>query len=545
MIISFDYQTTANYVSGDMEVFVYDMDGTALETVTDGSILGTNGDPSKHVCSFNTVAGNDEYRLIFHVTTTNALAYDMIIDNVTVGPDSVVPSSIVTQWQSFTPSINWTNSTPVGRYRRVGDSIQVQADITLTGVPAGGVLDIDWGTPLGLTRDSAKMVKTGATKIVGVASYFDSGSNQYEGKVIDQDTVTVRVTSSRTRNATGVALDAVSTTSGDPITSWGSGDAITVDFMLPVTGWSSGASLSTTENLFKSFNTKVYSSGAVNYGTGLSKVPFNTVAFDRTGGSFDDANDRITVPSDGRYEINYRNTYTGTGTGGLEARIYINGVETTRAAAYETSVNKYSHANEILELSAGDYIEIWVNHADASFDTIGGEAFNSLVVTAIPDFSTFSVWGETELVETVLAADFFDTSPVNAAWEQPNSSFSIALQPGEYDITLQGMFGVNSSTSTVGNQISIEAAFATSSTPGSGLIQIFTSHTGAYATNNFTWQWFTPTLKGYVVTSPTTIYVHLRYRNFSGTPTINTFGFRSDSGSGSGTDPILSARRIK
>lgn len=147
--------------------------------------------------------------------------------------------------------------------------------------------------------------------------------------------------------------------------------------------------------------------------------------------------------------------------------------------------------------------------------------------------------------EIELAADFTASSPVNGTWQSPNPALSVTVQPGTWNLNLQAMAGVLSATCSAGDQINFEVSFATSSTAGTGIFKTFTTHFNSYASNNFSYSFDNYIYENYSVTSETTVYVHIRWRSFSGSPTITTLGFRSDSGTGNGYDPLLVAKRIK
>jgi hypothetical protein len=168
-------------------------------------------------------------------------------------------------------------------------------------------------------------------------------------------------------------------------------------------------------------------------------------------------------------------------------------------------------------------------------------------VTVVSDGANWQVISRqlNEYVENELAADYLASSPSAGVWQVPSSSFRLDLEPGSWDIDLEAMMGMLTSTSTAGNSINSEIAFATSSTGGTGIVKAFSTILFAVATNQFAYEMMTPFIKNYVVTSSTSIYVHIRFRNFGGSTTAGNFGFRSETGSGNGMDPILVARRVK
>ncbi len=127
--ISFDYSFTANYVINDAAVFVYDVTNANLIT-PNVSGIDASGRFNAH---FNAATGSTSYRLIIHVATTNASAWDIQIDNVRVGPTSLAFGSVDTDWEAWTP----TNTQGFGtisssdlEWRRSGPDMQIRGSFT-------------------------------------------------------------------------------------------------------------------------------------------------------------------------------------------------------------------------------------------------------------------------------------------------------------------------------------------------------------------------------------------------------------------------------
>lgn len=83
--IKFNYSTSANYADGDIRVYLYDVtNATVIEPAPTELKAKSNG---IFLSSFQVASDSTSYRLIFHVASTNATAYTVQIDNVTVSPD--------------------------------------------------------------------------------------------------------------------------------------------------------------------------------------------------------------------------------------------------------------------------------------------------------------------------------------------------------------------------------------------------------------------------------------------------------------------------
>lgn len=161
--IQFDFKTNedAAYASGDLTVYIYDVTNAQLITPVDTDIIdGQN----IFQTSFNSTTSTS-YRLIFHVATTNASAWDAYIDNVIVGPGMTSQGAAIGPIETYTLSnSNITNDaglTITGQMstQRVGDNLLVfgQLAFTGTGTDAGALsLDLDTILPSPLTIISGR-----------------------------------------------------------------------------------------------------------------------------------------------------------------------------------------------------------------------------------------------------------------------------------------------------------------------------------------------------------------------------------------------------
>lgn len=85
--IQFVYQGSSGMVLGvssDVRVFMYDIDNATLIPITPLiTLAGPVSTPKQFVGLFNTTTSSD-YRLILHISTTNAAAWDLLLDSVIV-----------------------------------------------------------------------------------------------------------------------------------------------------------------------------------------------------------------------------------------------------------------------------------------------------------------------------------------------------------------------------------------------------------------------------------------------------------------------------
>jgi hypothetical protein len=168
--IQFDFKTDEDtaYAADDLAVYVYDVTNSNLITPHDTGILdGQN----IMTTSFDSTTSTS-YRLIFHIATTNASAWDAYIDNVIVGPGKASQGAAIDEWKEFTLALqnfsiksNGTNSK--GQYRRVGDSLEIQFTAIHNGAGSGGDVTMEIDTIFSLTPDLTNMGAADSQHIVG------------------------------------------------------------------------------------------------------------------------------------------------------------------------------------------------------------------------------------------------------------------------------------------------------------------------------------------------------------------------------------------
>lgn len=231
--IQFDFKSDedATYADGDLSVYVYDITNSTLITPTDVNIpVGQN----IYQTSFNSTSSTS-YRLIFHVASTNASAWDVYLDDVIVGPGMTSQGAAIGPWQSFTPTGSWsTNTTYTGFYRRVGDSMDVEYKVATSGAPTAAALTVD--LPSGFTINTGAITETSAAGLVlGQAQIRENGVAFYIGIARYSDTNTLRIDYINDDTAAVKVEAAVSNTA--PFT-FGADDFITIRCTgIPISEW--------------------------------------------------------------------------------------------------------------------------------------------------------------------------------------------------------------------------------------------------------------------------------------------------------------------
>lgn len=422
LYISFDYYNSANYASGDLTVFIYDKDGAALRPVY-GDVVSGNGvqipasSSGKFVAAFDTTALNDDYRLIFHVASTNASSYDFYFDSVKVTPDTIVPGAIITEWKSYTPTLGgFAADTHIitGKWRRVGENMEIQALIDYTAAPTGAAPTIT--IPSGYTIDTAKLVATGNSgTVLGIGTHQDVGSGNFDIRVVYGSTTTLLLR--KIENSVGVEIFHDTITATDPFTIAGT-DFTFITASVPISNWSAGALQSTTETLFQS--AKLYVEGNAASASAGNPIIFPNTQYNIGGGSY--SSGLYTVPKTGYYRMH------GVLQSGDSPPILIN-----------AAVDGSTYAGLGFVDSNGECTFTGTVYAEAG-QTLSIEPTNTIDISAgnlwieyIPDFSVFSVYGQYEYTDADISSGA--TSVAADTWENAEASPSlITLTPGTWEI---------------------------------------------------------------------------------------------------------------
>lgn len=365
--ISFDYAGSAafaykggNFSSpSDISVWIYD--------VTNGVLIEPSQsylDGSGELISEFQASGSTDYRVILHVSTTNASAWTFLFTNLKVGRRQVARGPAMSDWISFTGSGSWvSNTTYDARYRRDGDTMEVFYRVATSGAPTSSILSLN--LPSGFSVDTSKITQTANPgQCLGSYNILDFGTQYYVGSVAYNNTTSVLL---QYNNGTQVSQTT-------PMT-WASGDILTAQFRVPILGWSSNMIVSS------DFGSRVIGSKAAGTPTGgtngTSSLVWPTLHFDYTS-SYNTSNGAFTAPETGLYVFMASVGWTASPTAGqfLTLYAYKNGVSLGspygtihRAAAGQTGNDAQTMG--LVQMNAGDVLTFRVD------TNLGTFAFNS------------------------------------------------------------------------------------------------------------------------------------------------------------------------
>lgn len=232
---SFDYAiASGTYADDRMAVWIYDVTNARLIQPAPYLIKNHTLPAERMNFEFQTSIDSTSYRLIFHVASSNTAAYTIKFDNISVGPQAKLYGSAVTDWVSYTPTGSWTtNTTYTGRWRRVGDSMEIKALVSLSGAPNAANLAIAI-IPSGYSIDSTKALSSTAIQLTVTGN--DSGTLYDFSGFISGNLIAITYTAT-----TSGAMSEISNTA--PF-SFNSGDSVGLSVTVPILGWSSSQIMS-------------------------------------------------------------------------------------------------------------------------------------------------------------------------------------------------------------------------------------------------------------------------------------------------------------
>jgi hypothetical protein len=416
LTVTFDYEVlSGTYADGDLTVYlIADPSGTPVVIQPAGYTVqsATVGTTMRQIATFQTQATGQSYRVCFHVASTSASAYVLAIDNVICGPQSTVQGAAISDWASYTPTIagsptpSGTNALNAGRWRRVGDSIELNLFLHMgsTGT-AGSATSAIWGLPGGLTVDIAKLSR-GNSQTVGNAMFWNTVS---ESNLIVQAT------------ATGVFIE---TTTGGPVQANNilTNYQIAIVGFLPISGWSSNTVMS---NDTDTRVVAMYASTASGTITGTpSDITWSTTTKD-THASFNGVT--YTVPVSGYYQISSQvriaATYVAGNAVGIALNINSANVMFGLARAGGAQVDVSPTLTTIRYLNAGDLVKLQADSSGTSPSFSGGAGYNYLSINRLSGPSAIAA-SETVALQRYSASGQTINSSVSSIVDFPSASIS-------------------------------------------------------------------------------------------------------------------------
>lgn len=272
--LAFLASTSANYSDGNIRVYLV---SSSDNFVADFDIQEfpqrdlNASDLLNYISQIQISTDNTKSRLCFHVASTDTDIYTVDLDGdpeAMFGPIKASIGSIVTDWEDFTPTGSFTNTTYTGKKRRVGNMLEARYHLLLTGTPGASNLNLD--LPSGLSMDTSILLDTTSFGVLGTGTTYDSSGGFYNlahAYYVDSNTVSVV----NHKADLTYAYQAQTSTSA-PYT-FAVNDEIFIELKVPIAGWSGNTSSSV---LFP--NREIKMQASKNSGNHSASGSFQTVA---------------------------------------------------------------------------------------------------------------------------------------------------------------------------------------------------------------------------------------------------------------------------
>lgn len=402
--IEFDYEPGAGFVAGDLSdlrCYIYDITNAQTIQPTPFTIQGGLNNQWTFKSTFQTSANGLTYRLILHIATVSAIGWTFKCDNFRVGPQPVLLGAPVSDWVSYTPSVGGLGTgsvgSVVGKWRRVGDSMEIDAAFTVT-IAGSGASNVFISIPSGFNMDGTKLASsTYARNAPGHLSRSTATTLTFLSKdVSDINLLTV---------FSGANLSTVS-------------ENFAFRAIVPILGWGSTVIMSNDTDT-RVVAAKGTSSTATAFGNGIysAAIPYANNTFD-THGAMNFATGVYTVPVAGIYRVSAG--FVTAAYGGVLGRpvriaLFRNGsINAVIAPGYKASSSSSSegHAGSVtISVSAGETLDL------RGYSDDGGVTLNGVAVDNFFTVERLSGPSTIAASETIAAA--YSTA---AGQSIPNSS---------------------------------------------------------------------------------------------------------------------------
>jgi hypothetical protein len=364
----FNVRTSSAYADADAIFYLYDVTNAALiAPVTQNIMAYAASTGSNQQCfQFQAPINSTSLRGGIHISTTNASAYTITIDNFKVQKPKTVNGAAATNGTTYTPVITTnsgalTNYTATATYYQVGKFLQVSGTITMSGA-VGTFGGINVGLPSGMVIDTAKLTSTAAYSPLPLSSGYLSQT----GTVLQpayKTTTTVVLAQLVTNSGSNPVYATVNNITQAAIAT---NDIISFNFQVPITGFNATAVLgqdAATQVISAKMYRKTSAQTALS-NTALEIIP-NTTVFDNLG-LCNTTTGRCTANISGSYKFCYGANVTmgGTAASYLESYLLING--TGNFLGYDaievlTNSKSYQLKNcTEITLLQNQYVSLWV-----------------------------------------------------------------------------------------------------------------------------------------------------------------------------------------
>ena len=367
--IGMTYKVASGTYDSSLITWIYDVTNSVLLPCTAATVLNAVGAYTLNA-SFQPNYNSTSYRLIFHCSTTTAVAWTMQIDNISVRPNTYNPGAVTTYPTAYTPtfSAGFGTATSINvTWRRDGSYLEGQGSFA-SGTVAASIATMT--LPAGLAIDTTILTQGNTSAAPGPqVGYWTGNTTNNVGAILTATGTSTTLLYFGTNGISGQI------TPQNGSIAFGSAQSVDINFRLPIAGWG------VTQILSSDTDTRVIAlvaSGNAGSVTLATPVIFPTVAND-THGAYNASTGRYTCPAPGYYNVSasvnattsassvfniYKNASIGpqvfitnsSVTGGGSALIFCNGGDIidirpssnmTAVSVTSYSINRLSGAAQI------------------------------------------------------------------------------------------------------------------------------------------------------------------------------------------------------
>lgn len=484
------YYVDGTYSTGDWTVYYVERDTDTPRALNARLITGSftnnvqNFTPQKgnnFVANFTTDA---QYDICFHYTNTDTTASNLYIDLVRSGLATKESQTIVTAWESWTPTGAWsTNTTYTGFMRRVGDTLELQVEVETSGAPTSADLRVDM--PSGLTIDESKFLNTGSSQYLGRGAMLQNGVAVYPVEVVyGANTSTSSFRVQYLDDNTDALRNQGDITQAAPFT-FGSGDRVIFEAKVPIDGWDTGSTMSASETSGQTLKLRAsmdadqtISTTSITAVTDLDVIDHSTHG--TSSSLYNTSTSTFTSPEPSYYEVYFQGRAEAMTSGTtIIFYIYKNGSEVARSEGDSTSTAIYS-VKDTVYLEEGDTIQIQVSSPDGSY-RVGGASdgtLSYLLIEAKPDYSNTGTLGIVENIKTEQSSTSTSTSAANT-WTDI-TGVTLSIDAGVWITGYTGYVAMSDASGSV-NDVSCDVRMVDSGGTLAGQSQVAMRYTNLEA----------------------------------------------------------------
>lgn len=386
--ITFQYDATStNYVADDLLVKIYDVTNAAEISALTTSVGLLKAKSSMNV-PFLVPTTCTQVRVSIYCNTTNASAYDVIIDKVSVSNQTLTANISPIHYLGQETWSNTSGSTCTVTLQQEGEWLLGEGYIDMTGAFADTELNVV--IPAKYTADSTWYQNIGTTRPnIGIASLSDAGAPTY-GTCLLTSTTVIRI---QANNASGTYEVGANLTSTVPFT-WNGSDYITFNFKYKVANFSGLTSTSSMSNSVLGYARGYLAANQSIPNTTQTKVQLTGQTLVGTFATFDSGTYRYTFTKSCRVTLVMSMSWATSSSTALR-RLFILKNGATGILIDDFSSNSGSATvlsnTDTFNFVSGDYIELYVQQVTGgSLDAEGSINTSFLSLQEVP-FSTTAI----------------------------------------------------------------------------------------------------------------------------------------------------------